>query len=211
MDNSTASRIRRGAELALAEGSCLDGEEEAILARVRALGRGKRARLPERDQLLYRIVLLYRAGPASRWAPVLLEAIAPQLMLRLTRFSPVGPVIGDEDIAQQFLMELLKAALVMPLEGPECLERRLILRAADSVTRWLEREDDYRSLFEDPDEEEHEEDDQNEPEEDPSDGKERRKKKRRRQRLADRIRARWRRRWLKRLQAQRPSLPGAGK
>jgi hypothetical protein len=136
---STARRLRQSAL------DRLDGEEE-VLARVRVLTSGGRLTLAERDQLLFELVALYRRGPRAQWAPVLLDVMAPPLMQRLKRFKPQPPAIDDEDVAQHFLAEVLEAALKLPLDtGPRCLERRLILRAATPVSRWLQREVRSRS------------------------------------------------------------------
>lgn len=142
MRTSTATRISEGARDRLVGGtsSRVGSDEGAILARVAALARGERLRLSERDQLLYLVVQRYREDARSRWAPVLLEVLAPPLLVRLTRFRTSFPAIDEDDVAQQFLMELLAAAATIPLENERYLERRLLMRASDRVSRWLQRE-----------------------------------------------------------------------
>lgn len=126
----------------------LRGEEE-VLARVRVLSSGGRLTLPERDRLVYELVLLYREGPRERWAPVLLEVMAPPIFQRFARFRPQEPAIDSDDVLHQFLLEVLEAALRLPVkDGPAWLERRLVLGAAGRVSRWLRREARYRELLE---------------------------------------------------------------
>ena len=142
MRTSTSERIRRGAgeRLAAAGTKRVDRDDGAILARVAALSRGARLRLAERDQLLYLVVRRYRDGSRDFWGPVVLEVLAAPLMARLTRFSSSFPAIDEEDISQQFLMEALACAATIPLSDHRYLERRLLLRASDRVSRYLQRE-----------------------------------------------------------------------
>lgn len=143
MKTSTAERIRQGArDQTRLEPQ--DTEEREILRRVAALARGEQLRLRERDQLLYLVIQRYREAADQSWAAVLLEVVAPPFMVRLGRFVCAIPGLESEDLAQQFLLEILDAAWTMPLPNHRYLERRLLLRAADSVTRWLEREVNYQ-------------------------------------------------------------------
>jgi len=101
----------------------------------------------ERDRLLLEIVLAYRRGPQEPWAAALLDLLTPAVLERLKRYDSEPPAIDPEDIRQQFVLELLKAAAKMPFP-PETdfIERRLILRAGQGVRRWLARERHWRAL-----------------------------------------------------------------
>jgi hypothetical protein len=130
---NTADRLRPVAEALHGGGS--------LLARVRALNSGGRLPLGERDRLILELVELYRERLDQRYATLLLSVMAPPLLERLKRFRPQPPAIDEEDVAQQLLAEVLATALVLPLDaGALYLERRLILRSAAAVSRWLRRE-----------------------------------------------------------------------
>lgn len=109
---------------------------------------GGRLRLYERDQLVFDLVLLYRRGPRQHWAPVLLEVMAPPIFERLARYRPEEPVIDQDDLYQQLLLEVLEAALTIPLHGgPAWLERRLLMRAGGNLSRRLRKEARLRHLL----------------------------------------------------------------
>jgi hypothetical protein len=113
----------------------LDEEAQALLASAR----GRRS--PDRSRSLMAIVLAYRQGPREVWGPVLLEVLAPSLLARLRRLRTEPPVVDDEDIRQQLVMEVLRAAARMPLpKEPSYLRSRLMARANVAVRRWLQRE-----------------------------------------------------------------------
>ncbi len=83
----------------------------------------------------------YRAGSRSGWAPVVLVLMAPALERGLSRLRPVPPAISAEDVRQQLHMEVLEAALCMPLPtNPAVLERAILRRASQAVSRRLSRE-----------------------------------------------------------------------
>ena len=87
------------------------------------------------------IVLAYREGPREVWGPILLEVLAPALLARLRRLRTEPPVVDDEDIRQQLVMEVLLAAARMPLpKEASYLRSRLMARANVAVRRWLQRE-----------------------------------------------------------------------
>jgi hypothetical protein len=113
----------------------LNEEAHALLAsaRDRRPGGGGRS--------LMAIVLAYREGPREVWGPILLDLLAPALLARLRRLRTEPPVMDDEDVRQQLVMELLFAAARMPLpEEPGYLRSRLMARANQGVRRWLQRE-----------------------------------------------------------------------
>jgi len=96
---------------------------------------------PRRGEFLRSVVLAYRAGPKSTWAPVLLELMAPAILDRLQHLQAKPPVIDPEDVRQQLIVELLLAAASMPLPENACyLRRALMARANQGVRRKVARE-----------------------------------------------------------------------
>ena len=115
----------------------LPPEAHALVSRARAA----RGRSPaERDQALVAVVLSYRAGPRRLWAPVLLGLLGPALLERLQRLGEQPPVVNEEDIRQQFVVELLHLAETLPLRDGRYLRSRLLLRTNQAVRRWLANE-----------------------------------------------------------------------
>lgn len=95
----------------------------------------------ERDRRLLAVVRCYRRGPASLWGPVLLEMLAPALVLVSCSSAALPRGIDPADIDQQVVIHALEAAAAIPLtDPPEHLERRLFLRCLDLTQRWLRRE-----------------------------------------------------------------------
>jgi len=131
------ARIRRGVAEAKVSS---DGEWFAGLARA-ARGRPPR----ERDSALYELVVGYRQRRAGA-GEAILELVLPALLARLAGFRPQLPAIDDEDLTQQLVLEILAAAMSIPLQGPAFLERRLVLRAGQYISRWLAREARHRSF-----------------------------------------------------------------
>jgi len=94
-----------------------------------------------RDEALLALLRRFRSGNQRLWAPLILDLMAPAIVTRLQRFKAVPPVISEEDIAQQLVLQVLIAAATMPLpEDAHFLERSLLLAAAKPVSRWLRRE-----------------------------------------------------------------------
>ncbi len=112
------------------------------LTRPSACQRSSIVTLPDgRQRALVGAVNAYRAGACSRWAPVLLALLGPALERRVGRLRPVPPAINTEDIRQQLVVEVLEAALCMPLpENSLLLERAILRRASQAVSRRLGRE-----------------------------------------------------------------------
>ena len=127
--------------------------EEAL----RLVGRGRDTRgtgLAERDRLLAEIVTAYRAGPRELWAPVILDLLSPGMLEVLRRIDHEcqeiadqwadddPPIVEDEEeIRQQLVMEVLRAAEAIPIHrGGRAMKRRILMRAYKYVVRWLERE-----------------------------------------------------------------------
>jgi hypothetical protein len=144
MSQSTAARIRGAARAHLASEKVIHSSAGRRLA---ALASGQRLPLSERDHLLFDVVTKYRVGDRQRWSAVLLEVMAPTITQRLQRFSPAGPALDVEDIAQELLLAVLEVALTLSLMDARYLERRLLLRAAERVSYRLERETDRQALL----------------------------------------------------------------
>jgi hypothetical protein len=95
----------------------------------------------ERSRRLAPIVAAYRAGPRQLWGPVLLDLLAPAILVRLKRLGARPPVMDQEEIRQQFLVELLHLAATVPLPVyGRWPKTTLMSRANQAVRRWLERE-----------------------------------------------------------------------
>ena len=100
-----------------------------------------------RDQLLCELLVAYRkTAVRSQIAPLILQAVRPQLEVRRLRLRPREPYFEAGDVAQQLVLEILDLALRLPLQDGAFLERRLLLRAIERVTRRLKRELRYRNL-----------------------------------------------------------------
>ena len=110
-------RIRRGVVEAKVSS---DGEWFGKLARA---ARGRPSR--ERDRALHELVVGYRQRRGGA-GEAILELVLPALLARLAGFRPQLPAIDDDDLTQQPVLEILAAALSMPLQGPAFLERRLV-------------------------------------------------------------------------------------
>src|SRR5260370_18821307 len=95
----------------------------------------------ERDRLLTEIVAAYRAGPRQVWGPVILDLLAPALVELLPLLRPQPPVVDQEEIRQQLVMEALRAAAVMPIHaGGRATKVRILARASKYVVRLVVRE-----------------------------------------------------------------------
>lgn len=128
----------------------LPAEATVLVARARDT---RRTGLAERDRLLAEIVVAYRSGPQELWAPVILDLLAPAMVriLRRTRrkaeriadmWDPDEPLIVDEEeVRQQLVMEVLRAAATMPLHpGGRAMKSRVLRRANRYLVRWLKRD-----------------------------------------------------------------------
>ena len=116
----------------------LSDRERAELARARDPSMQGRS---QRGRSLVALVQLYRVGPRQLWAPVLLDLLAPAMLRRLQRLRDEPPVMVEEDIRQQLVLELLHAAATMPLpNNPAHVKAALLHRANQGVRRKLARE-----------------------------------------------------------------------
>ena len=135
MSRSFVADLREGyQEVARA----LSEESSALLAPARDSSNAGRR---DRGRSLRTIVDAYRAGPREIWGPVLLDLLAPALLARLQRLRAEPPGMDEEDIRQQLVVELLRAAANMPLPAEHgYLRSRLMARANQGVWRGLARE-----------------------------------------------------------------------
>ncbi len=86
-------------------------------------------------------VKAYRASCRSKWAPVVLTLMGPPVEGRLRDLHPVPPTISSDDIHQQLVVEVLEAALRMPLpQDPLMVGPAILSRASQAVSRRLGRE-----------------------------------------------------------------------
>jgi hypothetical protein len=135
MTRNLATDLRQGYDQ-VAE--ALAGPELELLARARDSSN----RTPsERNRPLGKIVAAYQKGPRQLWAPVILDLLAPALIESLQWLRAQPPVIDDEELSQQLVMEVLRAATTIPIqEGGRRMKLRLLSQANRAVVRWLEEE-----------------------------------------------------------------------
>jgi hypothetical protein len=132
---SFADELRQGF---LQIAGCLSDQERAIVARARdPINTGA----VERNRLLAQVVSAYRTGPKPVWGAVLLDLLAPTLVVILQGLRPVPPAIDEPELRQQLVAEALHAAATVPLlEGGQQTRFRLTSRAYTRMLRWLARE-----------------------------------------------------------------------
>jgi hypothetical protein len=117
---------------------CLSDQERAIVARARD---PINTSAVERNRLLANVVGAYRAGPKPIWGAVLLDLLAPTLVVILQGLRPVPPAIDEPELRQQLVAEALHAAAtVQLLESGRQTRFRLTSRAYTRMLRWLARE-----------------------------------------------------------------------
>jgi hypothetical protein len=133
--NTFAEKLREG-YLRIAD--CLSEDELALVSRARdPINTGG----VERNRLLAEIVCAYRTGPKTKWGPVILDVLAPTMILMLQGLRPVPPVFDEEEIRQQLVAETLRAAAFAPLlDGGLQTRFRLTSRTYTRMLRWLARE-----------------------------------------------------------------------
>lgn len=100
-----------------------------------------------RDQALYPVVWRYREDPSPANAEAILAFVGETLRGRANRYKPVAPLISRSDIRQELMAAVLETAATMPLSGPDFLERRLMLRAGNRMSRALYREAQVQARF----------------------------------------------------------------
>jgi hypothetical protein len=100
-----------------------------------------RSRDPEAAEIWLAVMRTYRREPGIIWAAVLLEMLAPLLVVAASRLRPLPPAILQEDIEQQLIEEALQAAKHMPLPAPgRWIPRLVVIEARKQVSRWLAAE-----------------------------------------------------------------------
>lgn len=146
MANHFADQLREGYRRVA---GCLSEDQAALVARARDPINVPPA---ERNRCLAQIVCSYRSGPRRIWGPVLLDLMAPTITLLLPGFRPVPPVIDEDEIRQQLIVETLGAAASIPLHDSGLQTRfRIASRAQTNVLRWLGREARRRQAHTAPD------------------------------------------------------------
>lgn len=120
------------------------GGPKLVLQQLEASRRRKRSIHPEllaqfarQDRRLFDLLQRHRAGESV--ADEIVAELLPAIHAKAVRMSPIR-LYGHEDLRQELVVELLRAAGKIPLTKPEFLTRRLMLDAAKRVTRRLERE-----------------------------------------------------------------------
>jgi hypothetical protein len=135
MANSFATELREGY---CRVATCLSEEERCRVARARDPIHTSPV---ERNRILAEIVCAYRMGRRPVWGPVILDLLAPSLVLVLQGLRAQPPTIDDEEIRQQLVLEVLKAADRIPLHpGGRQTRFRITSRAYTAMLRWLARE-----------------------------------------------------------------------
>lgn len=92
------------------------------------------------DELLAELMTAYRLGPRQLWGPVILDLLAPALVELVTALGVVPPLIDEDEIRQQLVLEVLYAASRMPIRGGFELKFRLFSRVYKYMVRWLAKE-----------------------------------------------------------------------
>lgn len=135
MSSSLADDLREGYRQVADE---LPQDARVLVAHARDL---KNASLAERNRYLAAIVAAYRCGPRRLWGPVILDLLAPAILERLQRLRAQPPAMDEEELSQQFVVEVLRAAAYIPLpENPAWVKGQILSRANQAVRRWLARE-----------------------------------------------------------------------
>jgi hypothetical protein len=142
-----ATELRRNFDQASGN---LTGEGLLVVARARDT---RKTDLTERDRLLAQIVTDYRRGSRELWAPVILDLLAPGLVRILRRVDQKAReiaemwdhdeplVVDEEEIRQQLVLEVLRAAATIPIHRDGRAMKIRLLRCANRyLVRWLERE-----------------------------------------------------------------------
>jgi hypothetical protein len=134
MSSSLADDLREGYRRVAA---ALPEEAIALVARAR----DPRTSLAERNRYLAEVINAYRRGPRRLWGPVVLDLLAPAILERLQRLRVQPPAIDEEEVRQQFVAEVLRAAAYIPLpDHPGWVKGQILSRANQAVRRWLARE-----------------------------------------------------------------------
>ncbi|HCG02757.1 MAG TPA: hypothetical protein DEV93_19705 [Chloroflexi bacterium] len=71
---------------------------------------------------------------------MILDLLAPSLVELLAWLRPEPPAFDEEEIRQQLVVEVLRAAANIPIRDGFDMKVRLLARAYKYVVRWLARE-----------------------------------------------------------------------
>ena len=72
---------------------------------------------------------------------MILDLLAPAILDSLQWLRPEPPVADDEELRQQLVLEVLRAAASIPIQtGGRRLKIRLLSQANRAVVRWLDEE-----------------------------------------------------------------------
>jgi hypothetical protein len=133
--NTFAEELREG-YLRIVD--CLSEDELELVSRARD---PINTNSVERNRLLAQVVCTYRSGSKPKWGPVILDLLAPALILMLKGLRPEPPTFDEEEIRQQLVAETLRAAATVPLLESGLQTRfRLTSRTYTWMLRWLARE-----------------------------------------------------------------------
>jgi hypothetical protein len=133
--NTFAEQLRAGYQ-EIAE--CLSKDELELVSRARDPINTAGV---DRNRLLAQIVCAYRTDSKPKWGPVVLDLLAPTLILMLQGLRPEPPFIDEEEIRQQLVAETLRSAGNIPLlDGGLQTRFRLTSRTYTWMLRWLARE-----------------------------------------------------------------------
>lgn len=92
------------------------------------------------DAVWLAVMHRYRRGPARIWAPLLLEMLAPALVVTASRIAQAWPHVDAADVQQQLVVEALASAASLRLEGGRRWVQRLLIHESERrVRRWLQR------------------------------------------------------------------------
>lgn len=100
------------------------------------------ARGPEqRDAVMYDLVQVFRREADPKAWELILAELGQALEARVNRFRTSStPLYSRDDLSQEMAIALHQTALTIPLLSDRLLERRLVLRTANRVSRLLKRE-----------------------------------------------------------------------
>jgi len=128
MSNSLSEDLREGRRVAPSAGPPLECDLDGPSA-------------ADPNQRLALVVDAYRCGPRAVWAPVLLDLLAPAMISRLKHLRVEPPAVDEEDLRQQLVLEVLRAAATIPLPAnPTWQKNQILSRANQAVRRWLQQE-----------------------------------------------------------------------
>ena len=95
----------------------------------------------QRDAVMFDLVKVFRKEADPEVWQLILTELGQALEARVNRFrTSSSPLYSRDDLAQEMVIALHETALSIPLPSDRHLERRLVLRTANRVSRLLKRE-----------------------------------------------------------------------